>query len=107
MKLEILNEKEYDKFVFQPLFEASAHQLLLAGKEASGVTINVLVKWTVDGVNKEQIFDMVIDFAIDEAIDAANVQFSEFHAKNDCYFNVRSSHSVYSVLGSPTVPNKS
>ena len=40
-------------------------------------------------VNKEQIFDMVIDVAIDEKIDAANVQFSEFHAKNDCYFNVR------------------
>ena len=48
-------------------------------------------------VNKEQLFDMVIDVAIDEKIDAANVQFSEFHAKNDCYFNVRSSHSVYSV----------
>lgn len=48
-------------------------------------------------VNKEQIFDMVIDVAIDEKIDAANVQFSEFHAKNDCYFNVRSSHTIYSV----------
>jgi len=48
-------------------------------------------------VNKEQLFDMVIDVAIDEKIDAANVQFSEFRAKNDCYFNVRSSSYIYSV----------
>ena len=48
-------------------------------------------------VNKEQLFDMVIDISVDEKIDAANVQFSEFRAKNECYFNVRSSHTIYSV----------
>ena len=46
-------------------------------------------------VNREQIYDMVIDFSLYEKIDAANVQFSEFKAKNDCYFNVRSSEVVY------------
>ncbi len=48
-------------------------------------------------VDRNQIFDMVIDVSVDEMIDAANVQFSEFRAKNDCYFNVRSSQTIYSV----------
>lgn len=51
----------------------------------------------VNQVNREQPFDMVIDIAIDEDIDAENVQFSEFKAKNDCYFNVRSSTRIYSA----------
>ena len=48
-------------------------------------------------INKEVTYDMVIDFALYENIDAANVQFSEFKAKNDCYFNVRSSLVDYST----------
>lgn len=46
-------------------------------------------------VNKEQTFDMVIDISMNETTDAENVQFSEFKANNDCYFNVRSSELVY------------
>lgn len=38
---------------------------------------------------------MVIDVAMNETVDAEKVQFSEFKAKNDCYFNVRSSKQVY------------
>jgi len=48
-------------------------------------------------VNKEQIFDMIIDISTEMQVDAANVQFSEFKAQNDCYFNVRSSKVVYST----------
>lgn len=51
----------------------------------------------VNQVDREQLYDMVIDIAIDEDIDAENVQFSEFKAKNDCYFNVRSSKRIYSA----------
>ena len=47
-------------------------------------------------IDKSTIYDMVIDFGIDEVVDAENVQFSEFKAKNNCYFNVRSSKSIYS-----------
>lgn len=47
-------------------------------------------------IDKQIEYDMVIDFAISETVDAANVQFSEFKAKNDCYFNVRSSKYIYS-----------
>lgn len=47
-------------------------------------------------VNKELAYDMVLDISLSESIDAANVQFSEFKAKNNCYFNVRSSLYVYS-----------
>ena len=51
----------------------------------------------VNQVQRETYFDMVIDIAIDKDIDAANVQFSEFKANNDCYFNVRSSKHIYSA----------
>ena len=47
-------------------------------------------------VNKEKKYDLVIDVAIDETIDAVNVSFSEFKANNLCYFNVRSSSAIYS-----------
>ncbi|MGM9796602.1 MAG: DEAD/DEAH box helicase [Parabacteroides sp.] len=50
----------------------------------------------VNQVLREQLYDMVIDIAIDEEIDAEHVQFSEFKAMNDCYFNVRSSKQNYS-----------
>lgn len=45
-------------------------------------------------VNKEAVYDMVIDISIHEKVDAVHVQFSEFKASNDCYFNVRSSSVV-------------
>ena len=40
-------------------------------------------------------YDLVIDYAFDDFCDSRNVEFSEFKAKNKCYFNVRSSESVY------------
>lgn len=48
-------------------------------------------------IDKSREFDMVIDIAVDEFIDAENVQFSEFKAKNKCYFNIRSSDNVYTA----------
>lgn len=39
---------------------------------------------------------MVFDIAVDDYSDAANVNFSEFAAKNDCYFNIRSAKSIES-----------
>ena len=40
-------------------------------------------------------YDLVIDYAFDDFCDSRNVEFSEFKAKNKCYFNVRSSESLY------------
>ena len=40
-------------------------------------------------------YDLVIDYAFEDFCDSRNVEFSEFKAKNKCYFNVRSSESVY------------
>jgi len=34
------------KYVFQPFIEKAAHELLLKGAEATGVTINVRISWT-------------------------------------------------------------
>lgn len=85
--------RDYDSLIFP---EIDLH-VISKKYNNSALHLDATRYRTTNQVNKEQIFDMVIDFAIDEAIDAANVQFSEFHAKNDCYFNVRSSHSVYSV----------
>lgn len=40
-------------------------------------------------------YDLVIDYSFDDFCDSRNVEFSEFKAKNKCYFNVRSSEEVY------------
>lgn len=40
-------------------------------------------------------YDLVVDYSFDDFCDARNVEFSEFKAKNKCYFNVRSSEEVY------------
>lgn len=45
---------------------------------------------------KQKAYDVVIDIAVDEYCDSSTV-FSEFKAKNDCYFIIRSSRSVYAV----------
>lgn len=44
----------------------------------------------------DQTFDIVIDFSLHEKSNPREVEFSQFKAKNDCYFNVRSSESIYS-----------
>lgn len=40
-------------------------------------------------------YDLVIDYGFDDYCDASHVAFSEFRARNKCYFNVRSSRTVY------------
>ena len=40
-------------------------------------------------------YDLVVDYCFDDFCDSRNVEFSEFKAKNKCYFNVRSSEEVY------------
>lgn len=62
---------------------------------SSPLQLNSVVYSNSKQINKERIYDMVIDFSIHDKVDAVNVQFSEFKANNDCYFNVRSSKVVY------------
>ena len=44
----------------------------------------------------DQTFDIVIDFSLHEKTNPREVEFSQFKAKNNCYFNVRASESIYS-----------
>lgn len=46
-------------------------------------------------LNTNDIFDMVIDISADKYADYEHVAFSKYKVKNDCYFIVRSSKSVY------------
>lgn len=43
----------------------------------------------------DEVYDMVIDVSVDKFADPEHVAFSKYRAKNDCYFIVRSSESVY------------
>lgn len=43
-----------------------------------------------------QTFDIVIDFSLHEKTNPREVEFSQFKAKNNCYFNVRASENIYS-----------
>lgn len=45
---------------------------------------------------QQKKYDLVADIAIDEYSDAGHVTFSEFSAKNECYFNIRSTKNIYS-----------
>lgn len=85
--------KEYDTIQFP---EVELH-ILSPQYSDSKLHLGKLTYSRVSQINREQLFDMVIDIAIDMDIDAENVQFSEFKAKNDCYFNVRSSKTVYTA----------
>ena len=40
-------KKEENKFVFQPLFDADAHELIAKGSATSGVTVTVRLTWNV------------------------------------------------------------
>lgn len=84
--------KEYDNLQFP---DVELH-ILSPNYSTSELHLGNKTYQRVSQVNREQIFDMVIDIAIDEYVDAENVKFSEFKAKNNCYFNVRSSKSIYS-----------
>lgn len=46
-------------------------------------------------VKADDIFDMVIDVSVNKYADFEHIVFSKYKAKNDCYFIVRSSKSVY------------
>lgn len=44
----------------------------------------------------DQTFDIVIDFSLNEKSNPCEVEFSQFKAENNCYFNVRASENIYS-----------
>ena len=45
--------------------------------------------------NADDIFDLIIDVSVEKYADSEHVVFSKFKAKNDCYFIIRSSESIY------------
>ena len=49
----------------------------------------------VSSVKADNIFDIVIDVSVNKYADFEHIVFSKYKAKNDCYFIVRSSKSVY------------
>ena len=45
---------------------------------------------------KNHTFDLVIDVSIMRRANLENISFSDFKSRNDCYFNIRSSHYIHS-----------
>ena len=58
--------------------------------QADGVSINVFEK-SNDAI-RNHLYDLVIDIAVMSRAGVENISFSEYKAKNDCYFHIRSSH---------------
>lgn len=54
--------------------------------------ISVSVFNEADNAIKNRRYDLVIDIAVMSRAGIENISFSEFKAKNECYFNIRSSH---------------
>lgn len=62
---------------------------------SSTLHLDANVKSATDIPMLDREYDLVIDIAIKELCNPKDVEFSEFKARNNCYFNVRSSESVY------------
>ena len=45
---------------------------------------------------KNHTFDLVIDVSVMRRANLENISFSDFKSRNDCYFNIRSSHYIHS-----------
>lgn len=74
---------EVDLTIINPKYQDSSLHL---GHDVYSKSNNVLC---------EKEYDMAIDFSINEKSKPFDVEFSEFKAKNKCYFNVRSTSYVY------------
>ena len=64
--------------------------------QSSPLHLGIDVYTETNRMLSEQEYDMVIDFSLHEKSKPLDVEFSEFKAKNNCYFNVRSSETNYS-----------
>lgn len=49
-----------------------------------------------DSVNANDIFDAVLDVSVDKYLDSEKILFSMYNVRNDCYFIVRASKTIYS-----------
>lgn len=84
--------KEYDHLKF-PGVELT---IINSHYQASPLHLGKDVYLDTNRMLAEQEYDMVIDFSLHETSRPLDVEFSEFKAKNNCYFNVRSSETIYS-----------
>lgn len=84
--------KEFDRLRF-PEVELT---VINHRNQSSSLHLGNAVYKTSNRMLAEQEYDMVIDFSMEEKSKPLDVEFSEFKAKNNCYFNVRSSERIYS-----------
>jgi ATP-dependent DNA helicase RecQ len=83
--------RDYDNLQF-PSVELT---IINAEHQSSNLHLDADVFAYANKALSEQEYDMVIDFSIQEKCKPLSVEFSEFKAKNQCYFNIRSSEKVY------------
>lgn len=62
---------------------------------SSGLHLNANVFAEANSTLKDAAYDLVIDISTEEESKPDQDNFSEFRARNDCYFNIRNSKSVY------------
>lgn len=61
--------------------------------KVDGIPVSILLEPSAS--IKNHAFDLVIDVAVMRRAHLENISFSEFKSRNDCYFNIRSSHYLY------------
>ncbi|MDE7351424.1 MAG: recombinase RecQ, partial [Muribaculaceae bacterium] len=84
--------KDYDNLKF-PEVELT---IINPHNQSSPLHLGKEVYLETNPILSEKEYDMVIDFSLFEKSKPLDVEFSEFKTKNNCYFNVRSSESIYS-----------
>ena len=68
---------------------------IISSQTESPLHLNATVMEFPSSAVSAKEYDLVVDYSFNEFCDSRNVEFSEFMAKNKCYFNVRSSEDVY------------
>lgn len=84
--------KDYDYLKF-PEVELT---IINTNNQSTPLHLGKEVYLETNPILSEKEYDMVIDFSLFEKSKPLDVEFSEFKASNNCYFNVRSSESIYS-----------
>lgn len=92
--LVIEDDTDVAKLAIEDFYELY-HHLISMTESFDQMILPPYLILTPSEIKDNEIFDIVIDLSIDKCADPEKVEFTEYKAKNDCYFVVRSSKDKY------------
>lgn len=90
--LVLEDNTEVAKIAIDDLYELYSH-LIAITEQFEGSTLPVPVVATSATAEKDVEYDIIVDCSVEKCCEAIDIEFSQFKAKNGCYFIVRSSQN--------------